>query len=124
MPGTADLPNLYLFCRRAERMLATEAKVSAVVWTSIFKDKGEVATKSVKVLVDFAEFTTISADMRRRLFDGATENTGVELPELLSDGKSAKHASLVRLEVFNEMDEAVLDGRLLNPDHSPLSITV
>jgi hypothetical protein len=105
-------------------MLATEAKVSAVVWTSIFKDKGEVGARTVKVLVDFAEFTAISEDMRRRLFDGATENAGVELPDLLEDGKLARHASLVRLEVFNEMDEAAGEERLLNPEHSPLSITV
>jgi hypothetical protein len=107
-------------------MLATEAKVSAVVWTSIFKDKGEPGTKTVKVLVDFAEFTTISEGMRRRLFEGAAENVGVgvELPTMLADGKLAAHPSLVRLEFFKEMHEATREGRLLNPDHVPLSITV
>jgi hypothetical protein len=124
MPGQTDLPNLYLYCRRAERLLAREAKVSAVVWTSIFIYTSEAGTKTVKALVDFAEVTAISEDMRRRLFDGATANAGVELPDLLEDGKLAKHASLVRLEFFNEMDEAALEGRLLNPGHSPLSITV
>ncbi|KAL3454174.1 hypothetical protein BJX65DRAFT_301961 [Aspergillus insuetus] len=122
MPGETDLPSLYLFCRLAERMLAAEAKVSAVVWTSIFTDEGGAGTKTVKVLVDFVESTTIREDMRRRLFEGVTENVGVELPETLDAGKLAKHASLVRLEFFNEMNEAVEEGRLLNPDQSPLSI--
>ncbi|KAL2860091.1 hypothetical protein BJX68DRAFT_261062 [Aspergillus pseudodeflectus] len=126
MPGSTDLPNLYLFCRRAERMLATEAKVTATVWTSIFKDKGEAGTKTVKILVDFAGFTPISEDIKRRLFEGAAENVGVglKLPTMLADGKLAAHPSLVRLEFFNGMHEAAREGRLLNPNHVPLSITV
>jgi hypothetical protein len=62
--------------------------------------------------------------MKRTLSEGATWNEGVELPQLIGDAKLAKHASLVRLEFFNEMDEAAGEGRLLNPGHLPLSITV
>ncbi|KAL2838102.1 hypothetical protein BJY01DRAFT_251111 [Aspergillus pseudoustus] len=130
MPGDSNRQWLHSFSRRTEHLLLTKYKINALVWTSIFRDDPECRTVTVKVLVDFPEYTVITNEIRRDLFAERTGvglwlKGGVEMPELMEGSVNvANHASLVRLRFFDETRTASVERRLLNLDYLPLRAAI